>query len=232
MTIKAIIPAREFLYLTRFASTEETRFYLNGVHIEPMGDHVAMVATDGHVLGALKLESHEARANGANFILSSCKELVRAAKGKKNEYVYLVCRETQVDVVRMGSSVADIAELESVTPDISIPAKTAYVDGAFPDWRKVLPEGDAVPRQGKHKTDVDYCVGLNPTVLANFAGMGDSPRVSFDWNGDNAILVANADPRFIGVIMPHKHGETAAGIKARRGQFFAAVPTVTAQAAE
>ncbi len=230
MTIKAIIPAKEFLYLTRFASTEETRFYLNGVQIEPMGASVAMVATDGRILGALKLESYEARANGASFILSSCKELVRAAKGK---CVYLVCRESQVDIVRMGFSVADVAELESVSPDISIPAKIAYVDGTFPEWRKVLPEGNAVPRQGKYKTDVDYCVGLDPTLLANFAGMGASQAVSFDWNGDNAILVANPDPRFIGVIMPHNSGETPDAIKARRGQFFA-VQTIatTAEAAE
>ncbi len=219
MTIKAILNAKDFLYVARFASTEDPRYYLNGVQIEPQGDHVALAATDGHALGALKLGRDEARGEGTPFILTSGRDFIRACKGKKSEEVFLICREDRVDFVRPGFVPADIADVAVLAPDLSIPAKSAYVDGTFPEWRKILPDGEPRPRTGTYPTGAGYCICIDPEFLAKCSSGPTSPGISFDWNGDGAVLVTNSNPRFIGVVCGINNGDTTATVKARSEQF-------------
>lgn len=46
------IPAVLFLQASGFVSTDETRYYLDGVYVEPVAKGCRLVATDGHRLGA------------------------------------------------------------------------------------------------------------------------------------------------------------------------------------
>jgi len=205
-TILATIPGADFAYVARFISAEETRYYLKGVQVAPLTTGgITLVATTGHVLGAMRLSAVEASAT-APFILGASKDLLRACKPRKNNPHTIVCRADRVDVYENYN-----AE-EPGTPVYT--GHKPYIDGTFPDWRKVLPATVSGSRNEAPRGDgtAPTWVGLNPTLLALFAGTGDTPGVSFDWNGDGPILVANGDTRFLGVIMPMRRTETDADI--------------------
>ena len=56
MVTKVKLEADKLAFLQRFVSKEETRYYLNGVYVEPVceGREIRMVATDGHHLGCMR----------------------------------------------------------------------------------------------------------------------------------------------------------------------------------
>ena len=230
--ILAIVPAAEYLFMTRFASDEETRYYLKGVAIQPApGDGAYLVATDGHAMGVMRLEGDQAAATHAGFILSADKTLRAAVKCAKREQAWIVCRDDRADIVRLGASMSPAMYDLAVAPvSLSIPAATAYIDGTFPDWRRVLPPTITGKREGHHDTGVEYCAAVRPDLLARFQ-CEDKP-VSFDWSGTGAMMIDNGDERFIGVVMPHGNGRTMADIAARRDHVvltYAAEPETAAE---
>lgn len=204
-TILATIPGANFAYVARFVSDDAVLYYLQGVHVAPLvTGGVTLVATDGYVLGAMRLQATEASA-AATFILGASKDLLRACKPRKNNPHTIVCRADRVDVYESYN-----AE-EPGTPVYT--GHKPYIDGTFPDWRRVLPATVSGSRKEAPRGDgtAPTWMALNPTLLALFAGSG-VPGVSFDWNGAGAILVANSDPRFLGVIMPMRATTTDADI--------------------
>jgi len=210
-TILATIPGADFAYVARFVSDESVRYYLQGVQVAPLATGgVTLAATTGHVLGAMRLSAIEASAT-ATFILGAHKDLLRACKPRKNNPHTIVCRADRVDVYENYNAA------EPGTPVYT--GHKPYVDGTFPDWRRVLPTTVSGSRsEAPHKDGTaPTWMAINPTLLALFAGTGDTlGGVSFDWNGGGAILVANGDTRFLGVIMPMRAATTDADILDRR----------------
>ena len=214
--ILAIVPAAEYLFMCRFASDEGTRYYLKGVAIQPAPKAGAyLIATDGHAMGVMRLESDQATATHAGFILSADKTLRAAVKCAKREQAWIVCREDRADIVKLGAAMSPTMDDVATAPvSLSIPAATAYVDGTFPNWRAVMPKAITGKREGHHDTGVEYCAAVRPDLLARF--QRDDKPVSFDWSGAGAMMIDNGDERFIGVVMPHGDGRTMADIAARR----------------
>ena len=232
--ILAVVPAAEYLFMTRFASDEETRYYLKGVAIQPAVKFGAyLIATDGHAMGVMRLEGDQATATHAGFILSADKAIRAAVKSGKREQAWIVCREDRADIVKLGAAMSPTMDDVATAPvSLSIPAATAYIDGTFPDWRRVLPATITGKREGQHDTGVEYCAAVRPDLLARFQ-REDKP-VSFDWSGTGAMMIDNGDERFIGVAMPHSHGRTMADIAARRDHVvltYAAEPETAAETA-
>jgi len=232
--IMAIVPAAEYLFMCRFASDEETRFYLKGVAIQPAPKAGAyLIATDGHVMGVMRLEDDQATATHAGFILSADKTLRAAVKSGKREQAWIICREDRADIVRLGAAMSPtMDDLATAPVSLSISGMAAYIDGTFPDWRRVLPATITGKREGQNKMGVECCAGVRPDLLARFQ-REDKP-VSFDWNGTDAMMIDNGDERFIGVVMPHQNGRTMADIAARRDHVvlsYAAEPVAETVAA-
>jgi len=231
--IRAIVPAGEYLFMCRFASDEETRHYLKGVAIQPAPKAGAyLIATDGHVMGVMRLENDQATATHAGFILSADKTIRAAVKCGKREQAWIVCREDRADIVRFRAEMSPVMyDLAIALVSLSIPAATAYIDGTFPDWRRVLPPPITGKREGQHGTGAEYCAAVRPDLLARFQ-REDKP-VSFDWNGTDAMTIDNGDERFIGVVMPHGNGRTMADIAARREHvILSAAPDTAAETAD
>lgn len=230
MTIKAIIRGNDYLFMTRFASNEENRYYLKGVSVEPLSDtSVILAATTGSVLGCMRLNRQEGDAYGAGdkFILAADKALIRAVKVKKNDNATIVCREDRVDVYVTSFAAPQIVEIVNgtagIVPIASFPVSNMYIDGTFPNWRKVIPAGNVSSREGKHDTNAVYCSGIDPDLLALFRRDNENPAISFDWDGVNPILVTNADERFLGVVMPHGNGMTRDSIIGRKNWLLAEI---------
>lgn len=112
-------------------STEETRYYLNGVFVEPHVDGgVVMTSTDGHRLISVYDRAGEASASA---IVKLPADAIKACKpGKGDVGRFLKIKGNEARIVTIDSSGAE--------KPVSI-ASDFVIDGTFPDWRRVLPRG-------------------------------------------------------------------------------------------
>jgi hypothetical protein len=167
-------------------STEETRYYLNGINLEFTPDGVTMAATDGHRMIILRQPYGEHAATGAHASVIVPRDLVAKLKIKLK-----TLDETTLTIGDDGKLLFEHAG-ESYGG--------SRVDGTFPDYRRVVPQDlDGKPAQ------------YDPIYLADFAKArkelgGDrttSPIVRY--NGENPAVVDFAYGtgfQAIGVLMP------------------------------
>jgi hypothetical protein len=190
-----------------FASTDPTRYYLNGLQIEPIADGGAIiVATDGSRLGVWRDSDAIVPRNAKPVILSNAKPIINALKGKSSRHLY-----ASIDPIGKGRltifEARTILDVVSDNPKerlevASVP--NVLVDGTFPDWRRVFPvnvlaAGPATP----------FCARL----LADFGKAADDPKhatIIAHPNavaGGPAVVTVNGRPEFRGVIMPKPGGK-------------------------
>jgi DNA polymerase-3 subunit beta len=115
---------------TQFAiSTEETRYYLNGIYLHVVEEKAAKlraVATDGHRLAQFDLD---------------------APKGAAGMPGVIVPRKTVAEMQRLLEDAGEEAELELSAAKIrfslgSVTLTSKLIDGTFPDYRRVIPVGN------------------------------------------------------------------------------------------
>lgn len=125
-------------------STEETRYYLNGINLEFTPDGVVMAATDGHRMIVLRQPYGEHAATAAHASVIVPRDLVAKLKVKLktlDETTLTIGDDGRLTFEHAGESYGG-----------------ARVDGAFPDYRRVVPQDlDGKPAQ------------YNPAYLADFA---------------------------------------------------------------
>jgi DNA polymerase-3 subunit beta len=122
---------KRLLDKTRFAiSTEETRYYLNGIYLHTaMGDKVPTlraVATDGHRLAQVELEQPKGAEGMPGVIIprKTVHELHRLLEDSDAE-------------VRIGISATKVRfEVGTVT------LTSKLIDGTFPDYARVIPRSN------------------------------------------------------------------------------------------
>jgi DNA polymerase-3 subunit beta len=131
------------------ASSEETRYYLRGVHLSTSGH---LVTTDGHRMFVARLNERPT----ADVIVPYA-DVAAALKlaGAR-------CKDLEVTVDVTGSA------LPQVTGKIHSIAYTP-VDGTFPDWRAVVPTGEELP-SGK-PDDAPGAVHFNHAYVGDLAKM-------------------------------------------------------------
>ncbi len=121
---------------TQFAiSTEETRYYLNGIYLHVVTvDGTAMlraVATDGHRLAQSQLEAPEGSSGMAGVIVP------RKAVGEIQKLTEdpeatadIEVSDTKIRVTIPGSASGDVI------------LTSKLIDGTFPDYARVIPQGN------------------------------------------------------------------------------------------
>ena len=170
-------------------STEETRYYLNGINLEFTPDGVVMAATDGHRMIVLRQPYGEHAATAAHASVIVPRDLV--AKLKINP------RMKTLDTTTL--TIGDDGRLTFEHAGEMFGGLYA-LDGTFPDYRRVVPQ-DLTGEAAQY----------DPIYLADFAKArkelgGDrttSPIVRY--NGEGPAIVDFAwDTGFqaIGVLMP------------------------------
>lgn len=194
-------------YMT--VSTQESRYYLNGVFIEPapMGG-VFLVSTDSHRMTVI----HDAGGRADRpAIIQLSKDALKAFKPARNEK-----RRLAVDIGERSETPAVATVLKAfhtaATDEDFAPVAVhhgAEVDGTFPDYRRVIPT---------------LATGIAPSTpaydgryLADFAKMGaelsgekDARMIvhSFDASGPGLVQWMGVGHAF-GVIMPVRHSVAA-----------------------
>ena len=114
-------------------STEETRYYLNGVYWTlPTDRTFSMIATDGHRLAKQDMKIPRGAETMPSMIIprKTVFELMRELKRCESDTVKVMVLETG------GVRHLSIA----IGPDILY--ETKLIDGSFPDYQRVIPTGN------------------------------------------------------------------------------------------
>lgn len=178
---------------TRFAiSTEETRYYLNGIFLHAVaadgGPMLRAVATDGHRL---------ALADSA------------APKGAQGMPGVIVPRKTINELKRLLDDAADLVEV-AVSPqkirfalgDAVLTSK--LIDGSFPEYARVIPKGNAK----KLKVDNKAFAEAVDRVATVSAERSRSVRLALD-KDKITLTVNNPDAGVATEDLPSEYGDDA-----------------------
>jgi hypothetical protein len=174
------VNAQAFARVALAQSSDPGRYYLNGVCIQPHAEGATMVATDGHMLLAAHDTDGVGPTDPAGVIVNLGKEgLKAAAKGK------LLTIDPDTGQARVDG--------------LWISPGTTIVDGAFPDWRRILPAGDL--------TATDAC--FDALLLARLGKALSATKAQFltirgaDATGPH-LVTGNVGAHLFGVCMPNR----------------------------
>ena len=160
---------------SKFAiSTEETRYYLNGVYMHAAdgadGKMLRCVATDGHRLARIDAE-----------LPAGAEELPGVIVPRKtvNELRKLV----EDDDMQVAVSVSE-TKIRFATPEITLTSKV--IDGAFPDYTRVIPAGNT------RRLEVDAAEFAQAVDRVSTVSSERSRAVKLTLDEDRLVLAVNA----------------------------------------
>lgn len=215
-----VVPVEVLERLKGFMSTEETRYYLNGICIvkQPNGQlHAA--ATDGHALGIINMEEGQAILPSKSLIIDGHDsgifdiiKITRKLYGKMIPLFAVINQEKNSLYITRASNAIDAISNNSPT-DVKFTINNVLIDGTFPDYLRVMPKlKDGKDDAGQQKKTPDEAnainqICFNPKLLQRFkdaGGMIGGSFLSFFFAGDKQgpMFVLNNAPDFIGVLMP------------------------------
>lgn len=160
---------------SKFAiSTEETRYYLNGVYMHVAdgdgGQMLRCVATDGHRLARIDADLPEG-AEGMPGVIVPRKTV--------NELRKLL----EDDEAKIAVSVSD-TKIRFATPEITLTSKV--IDGTFPDYTRVIPTANA------RRLEVDASEFAKAVDRVSTVSSERSRAVKLALDEDRLILSVNA----------------------------------------
>jgi len=215
VTVSTFCRADKLRLAALFQSTEETRYYLNGVFIHATDKGICLVATDGHRLAVFR---DEAGFTSANCIAQLPKEAFAAIKKSKNKqflwfgiigsHAGIGRREARVfDTVLGqcdGAEEAQDAMLDVAHPGVIWAGAVDMIDGTFPDYQKVIPT---------ERAQAGVSAPFNPKLLAAFTEVSrdvqsNHPVMLFPAGESQAIMVDCGRSDFVGVLMAMRSDPT------------------------
>ncbi len=149
-------------------STEETRYYLNGVYLHPLDDgRLALVATDGHRLAKRELPYDLAGLDGIIIPRKTVGIIAKIMEGK---------------ATFSGSAQKIRFESEKVT------LTSKLIDGTFPDYTRVIPSA----RDKKAIVEAEALAKALDRVITVTSEKGRAVRFAFG-EGSIDLSVRNPD---------------------------------------
>ncbi len=160
---------------SKFAiSTEETRYYLNGVYMHVAdsegGKALRCVATDGHRLARIDADLPPEAANMPGVIVP-------------RKTVAELRKLLDDDDMQIAVSVSE-TKVRFATPDITLTSKV--IDGTFPDYTRVIPQGNT------RKLEVDAGEFAQAVDRVATVSSERSRAVKLALDEDRLILSVNA----------------------------------------
>ncbi|WP_299964608.1 DNA polymerase III subunit beta [uncultured Roseobacter sp.] len=160
---------------SKFAiSTEETRYYLNGVYMHVAdaegGQVLRCVATDGHRLARIDADLPEGAADMAGVIVP------RKTVGELRKLL-------EDDDLKIAVSVSE-TKVRFATPEITLTSKV--IDGTFPDYTRVIPQNNS------RKLEVDAADFAKAVDRVATVSSERSRAVKLQLDEDRLVLSVNA----------------------------------------
>lgn len=121
------VPVDDLLKVLPFKGDQDIRYYLNGVLVEPAEHGAFLVATEGHVLAVV----HSAAAHtDKQRILYISDDMARACRELTSGSLSSTLK---IEDEKSRSIIADATGEHFIKPG------NAFIDGKFPEWRRVIP---------------------------------------------------------------------------------------------
>lgn len=160
---------------SKFAiSTEETRYYLNGVYMHIAesdgGKVLRCVATDGHRLARIDADMPEGAGDMPGVIVP------RKTVGEMRKLL-------EDDDMMIAVSVSE-TKVRFATPDVTLTSKV--IDGTFPDYTRVIPQGNT------RRLEVDAAEFARAVDRVATVSSERSRAVKLQLEEDRLILSVNA----------------------------------------
>jgi hypothetical protein len=190
---------RKFIPLVSpFIGRGDIRYYLNGIRVEAAGDRpgVYIVGCDGHRLAVAYDKDGTIEGNdGKGVVMRAPVQLVAACKGKSKVGAHLVVAEGKRVSVSPGFGHEHSANETYVMPG------DPWIEGNFPDWRRVLPCWDEL-KPG-------FATRVNAGYLADYATLPLVTRYEgiMFWQADpdGPIVVQHTShPELVSILMPQR----------------------------
>lgn len=167
--------------LTPFICTEETRYYLNGIHLHVQEGKVVAVATDGHRLGVVPVDI-DAKAFGSSRAIiiprRSLNVLASLLRKREEKSLRVEFHGDAKGILRMSFA------LDGVRLD------TKLIDGTFPEYRRVFPPSIAVEMDASPGRLLQVMQRMQPFWQGNVHGPG---RLHVPVTGQASIACGNKD---------------------------------------
>lgn len=155
-------------------STEETRYYLNGIFWDISQGERSFVATDGHRLARCRYDkSDHGPASGRIIPRKVCDFIIR----------HLIGKDVKIFDTKGGT------QIEIVAPGIVV--RTKLIDGTYPDYRRVIPKLEQAAYSFEFKRQELLTALAQVGVLASDIGKA----VRFCEN-DGRVAVERKNPDF------------------------------------
>ena len=165
-----------------FASTEATRYYLNGVYLESVGDKVRLTATDGKTLFTSQV--HIILPETVKVIIPTLLLKKLPATKPRNNYVDITITGNKVSLTYMGMTVQGEA-----------------VDATFPDYRRIVPKE---LEEGQAQFDPDQVALFKKA--GKILGAGGVPVLVHNGGGPALVRIVPNDHSKVyqcfGLVMP------------------------------
>ena len=160
---------------SKFAiSTEETRYYLNGVYMHSSdgtnGKVLRCVATDGHRLARIDTELPDGAETLPGVIVP------RKTVGELRKLL-------DVDEIKIAVSVSE-TKIKFATPEMILTSKV--IDGSFPDYTRVIPQGNT------RRLEVDAAEFAQAVDRVSTVSSERSRAVKLTLEDDRLVLSVNA----------------------------------------
>lgn len=187
------VDAKLFNACRQVQSTEETRYYLNGVYVQPHPEKGALlVATDGHRM----MVAHDQGGVCKKEAICAIDKEAFSRKAERPEVV------TQIEID--GEGIASVG-----TTYRSV--KSVFIEGTYPDWSRVLRPVLELAKKRFYGKPVFDAAAFNGRYLAHLpkiaAILGDGidtrpvKLVTFNEHDPALVLYPNF-PNVFGVLMP------------------------------
>jgi DNA polymerase-3 subunit beta len=170
-----VLPAAQLRYLierTRFAmSTEETRYFLNGIYLHVSSDqHLRAVATDGHRLAQVSVPLPQGAEAMPGIIIS---------------------RKTVTELLKLIADTQEDIQISISETQIAVTIQNAYVtsrliDGTYPDYAAAIPKANDKMVQLRMKMFSEAVDRVATVSVGRLAGV----RLSID---EGALILTAAN---------------------------------------
>lgn len=195
-----------------FRSTEETRYYLNGIFIDPLPDGgVRLSATDGHRLCMFRDDAGFTSAPCIAMLPKSALDAVKRCKhrdfvwfGVVGEHDGKGRHEARI-FNAFEAPVSELADIREAMEDITNPhvvwaGAVEMIDGEFPDIEYVVPA---------RRAETSVGAAFNQKLMAAFgevAGdLGGASVCRIYPSGKDPAIIDCGRADFLGVLMPIGH---------------------------
>lgn len=216
-------------------SIEETRYYLNGVFVEPHAQGgVTLTTTDGHRMLVVRDESGHADESAIIRLSPAALKECKQPKRGPDRVLVVDGADAQIRLVEQTDE-----EDKPVLSDTVAVSPRCRIDGTFPDYRRFVPQSFATVGApafsgaylgdfGKVAGDLAAHFGITTNRASVFAnGIRVLPTHDKNPEGCPALIQFTATDKAFGILMPvrHKAGATLP-------EWFRPLPTVEPPASQ